>query len=63
MDAAGYAITGLIRPLVLLVFWVPLIALCLWLVRRYAPRHEGWLFAKVPTIGQVIRRLFARARR
>ena len=59
MDATGYFVTGVVRPLVLLLFWVPLIALVLWLVRRYAPRHERWLFYRItgPAIAQAIRRL------
>ena len=59
MDATGYFVTGLARPLVLLLFWVPLIAAVLWLVRRYAPRQERWLFYRItgPAIAQAIRRL------
>lgn len=47
MNAVGYFVTGLARPLVLLLFWVPLMALVLWAVRRFLPRHERWLFYPV----------------
>ena len=59
MDATGYFVTGLVRPLILLVFWVPLIAAVLWLVRRYAPASERWLFYRLTwtVIGRAIRRL------
>ena len=36
------------------VFWLVVPATFLWLVRRFAPRAESWLFAP---ISQVIRRL------
>ena len=43
MDAWGYFLNGaVVRPLVLLVFWVPLVATLLWLVRQ-----ERWLFYKI----------------
>ena len=60
MDAWGYFLNGaVVRPLVLLVFWVPLIATVLWLVRKYAPRQERWLFYRLSwsLIGRAIRRL------
>ena len=48
MDAWGYFLNGaVVRPLVLLVFWVPRVATLLWLVLKYAPRQERWLFYKI----------------
>lgn len=54
MDALGYFVTGIVRPLILLVFWVPLIAAILWLVRRFAPQHERWLFYRITARGLVL---------
>ncbi len=58
MDAWGYFTAGAVRPLVLLVFWVPLMATVLWLVRRFIPSQERWLFYRISwlTIGRAIRR-------
>lgn len=58
MDAEGYFVAGLLRPLVLLILWVPLMAFVLYIVRRYFPRHERWLFYRITwtTIGRAIRR-------
>lgn len=44
-------LTGVARPFVLLLLWVPLMALVLYLVRRFAPKHEWWLFYKVTARG------------
>lgn len=63
MDASQYFLAGLARPFVLLLFWVPLVAVVLWLVRRYLPRWERVLFWRVTgrNLAQVARRLFRRA--
>ena len=62
MDALGYFVAGAVRPLVLLILWVPLMASVLWLVRRFAPRHERWLFYRITLRGTIraIRRLMSR---
>lgn len=51
MDALGYFVAGAVRPLVLLILWVPLMASVLWLVRRFAPKHERWLFYRITARG------------
>lgn len=62
MNATGYFVTGLVRPLLLLIVWVPLIVGVLYLVRRYAPRQERWLFYRLSwlTLGRAIRRMTRR---
>lgn len=48
-------LTGLIGPF----FWILVTAIPLWLIRKYAPRAEWWLYTP---LSQVIRRLVARVR-
>jgi hypothetical protein len=62
MEGFGYFVTGAVRPFFLLLFWVPLMATVLWLIRRYAPRHERWLFYRITwrTTYQVVRRALNR---
>jgi hypothetical protein len=63
VNATGYFVTGLLRPLLLLVFWLPLIAGVLYLVRRFIPQHERWLFYRLSwrALGRAIRRRQSRA--
>jgi hypothetical protein len=62
VDLPSQFVAGLMRPLVLLLVWVPLIAAVLWAIRRYLPRWERVLFCRITDLdlGQVARRLLRR---
>lgn len=52
----GSAFWGILAPFL----WVLLLAVPLWLIRRYAPKTEAWLYSP---ISSVIRRLAGRMKR
>lgn len=64
MDALHHAITGFLRfaaePLLLLV-WCFVLAVPLWLIRRYYPPAERWLYGPLYNVCHAIGKAAGRA--